>query len=583
MLGLFAKKSEHRDIFKEAFDFELPPYRQQESKLPDVDGLWTQLDVNAAEPVHLLVELNHFLHELNRTHISGDKRYNITTKCLDYASPAIRQLFFENQKGKALPENQSKREALTAAVKSVREFASSYKRIIKNQYKISDKEFKSPSRRLRKCMVTILEMIHAEQRLKALRYQKLSEGSWRDCNNIFFILHAIGETNKPFKPLGLNVSRSSPGESMAKSLKTNAEGLYVLIQLFGLIDPNSLSLQQAVIVENYLKQFLPQMHFQALNEEREEHEERMPMNRVVTAYGRAGPPLLSEDADVSGHILVMDINPLATGLQRDYQRLLPQLNGAKNDFDPKHDGEIPTNTVAIHRFEGIEQLLALHAMLKKLKEAARTDTRKYMDETQAVYVYNGFTAGFHMLNATKASTNADINAPNPMPNQLNIDLAQRSASLADGAQEDKLTQWEIINISACGMLLHTKETQYIKNLFVGQLMVFAESKAALSHPSCGWVVRICRDGDNNVEISLKILAAQIESVVVQTEILQKNAMGMPGIMIFDAGEDLQLLMHQSHRLLPGSNVTIQRSGNAYNYTIGKIEFFQREFVVYQLL
>jgi hypothetical protein len=579
LLGLFTKKSEHRDIFKEAFDFELPPYRQQESKLPDVDGVWTQLDAIAAEPVHLLVELNHFLHELNRTHISGDKRYNITTKCLDYASPAIRHVFLEHQKGKALPENQSKREALTAAVKSVKEFASSYKRIIKNQYKIGDKEFKSPSRRLRKCMVTVLEMIHAEQRLKALRYQKLSKESWRDCNNIFFILHTIGDTNKPFKPLGLNVSRSSPGESMAKSLKANAEGLYVLIQLFGLVDPNSLSLQQAVIVENYLKQYLPLLHFQALNEEHEEHEARLPVNRVVTAYGRVGPPLLREDTDISGHIMVMDVKPLATGLQRDYERLLAQLNGAKNDIDPEYDGEKPTNTAAINCFEGIEQLLALHATLKKLRETARTDTRKYMDESQEVYVYNGFTAGFHMLNTTKA----DLNAPNPMQNQLNIDLAQRSASLADSAQADTLTQWEIINISANGMLVHTKETQYIKNLFIGQLMVFARSKAALAHPSCGWVVRICRDSDNNVEISLKILASQIESVVVQTEILQKNAMGMPGIMIFDAGEDLQLLVHQSHRLLPGSNVTIQRSGNAYDYTIGEIEFFQREFVVYQLL
>jgi hypothetical protein len=202
-----------------------------------------------------------------------------------------------------------------------------------------------------------------------------------------------------------------------------------------------------------------------------------------------------------------------------------------------------------------------------------------MNQTQAVYVYNGFTSAFHMLNANKA----DFGALNPMSNQLSIDLAQRSATLADSAQADKHTQWEIVNLSASGLLIHTTETQYIKNLFIGQLMIFADSKAALAHPTCGWVVRICRDSDTHVEISLRILASQIESVVVQTEILQKNAMGMPGIMIFDAGEDLQLLMHQSHRLLCGSNVTIQRSGNGYDYTIGEIAFVQREFVVYQLL
>ncbi len=571
MLGLFGKKSQLCDICKDALNFELPPYRQQESKLPDVADLWAKLDTIVAEPVHLLVELNHFLHELNHTYIGSDKRFNITTKCLDYASQSIRPVFFGHQKGKALPENHSKREALTAAVECVKELACSYKRIIKNQYKIGE-EFKPPTRRVRKCMIMVLEMIHAEQRLKALRYQKLSQESWRDCNNTFFILQTTGDTHKPFNPMGLNVSRSSPSESMAKSIKTNVEELYVLIQLFGLIDPNSLSLQQGVIVENYLKQFLPQLHFEVLNEE------RLPLNRVVTGYGFGGPPQLREDNEANAHILVMDIKSLITRLQQDYQRLSTQLIGAKYDVDPNNKGEMSTNTATINRFEDIERLLALHAMLKKLRETERADTRKYTDETQEVHVFNGFTAGFHMLNANKTG----LNASNPKQDQLAIDLAQRSASLADDAQVDKLTQWQVINKSASGMLIRTKETQYIKNLFIGQLMIFASSKAALAHPTCGWVVRICRDSGSNVEISLKILASHIESVVVQTEILQKNAMGMPGIMIFDAGEALQLLMHQSHRLIPGSSVIIQRSGNSYNYCIGEIEFVQREFIVYQL-
>ena len=59
-------------------------------------------------------------------------------------------------------------------------------------------------------------------------------------------------------------------------------------------------------------------------------------------------------------------------------------------------------------------------------------------------------------------------------------------------------------------------------------------------------------------------------------------MGMPGFMILDAGEDLQLMMHQSHRLLPGTAVTIQRDGDGYGYIVGEMVFFQREFVVYRL-
>ncbi|WP_455210639.1 hypothetical protein [Kaarinaea lacus] len=582
MLGFFAKRAEHRDILKETFElpFELPPYRQKENKLPDAVQLWEQLDTIVSDPVHLLVELNHFLYELNRTYIGGDKRYSITLRCMDYASPAIRHIFFEHQKGKALPENPAKREALIAAVKSVQELSNSFKRIIKNEYKTGGKTVKPPTRRVRQSMIVVLQLIHTEQRLKALRYLKLSAMSWRDCNSLFFLLQATGNTRKPIKSMGLNVNRSSPSDSMAKSVKTTVEELYVLIQLFGLVDPNSLSLQQAVIVDNYLKPFLPQLHFDELSEE------KLPAKCIMTGFAHDGPPVLQEDSCVSAHILAMDIKPLTSSVKIDCQRLFAQLKGendeknieAKADSDRKSGHKKPATTGFVHRLEDIERLLALYALSKKLRETERSDTRKYSDQTQEVYVYNGFTAGFHMLNANKM----DINESIPLQNQLKINLAQRSASIADNAQADKLTQWEIVNQSAGGLLLRTKETQYINNLFIGQLIIFAKSKTALLRPSCGCVVRICRNSHNNIEVSLKILASQIESVVVQTEILQKNAMGMPGVMIFDAGVHLQLVMHQSHRLLPGSRVTIQRSHNRYDYCIGEIEFVQREFIVYQL-
>ena len=574
MLGLFTKKVGHRDFSKETFElnFELPPYRQQESKLPDVTKLWQQLDAMASEPVHLLVELNHFLHELNRTYIGGEKRYSFTARCLRYAYPAIRHIFFEHQKGKPLPESQPKREALTAAVKSVQELSNSYKRIIKNEYKTGSRTIKSPARRVRQSMVMAIQMTHAEQRLQALRYQKLPPLFWRDCNSIFFILQATGNIRKPIKPMALYVSRSLPGESMAKSLKTNVEALYVLIQLFGLIDPNSLSLQQAMIVDNYLKQFLPHLHFNALRED------KLPVKCLMTGFAHEGPPVLQEGSEVGAHTLVMNIKSLASHVKKDYQHLYAQLDGSQSSSDLRNDEHKAITTGVVHRMEDIERLLATYAILKKLRDTERSDTRKYTDQAQDVYVYNGFTAGFRMLNARKIVANTS----NTLQNQLTINLAQRSASIADDAQADKLTQWEIINESASGMLLRTKETRHINNLFIGQLIVYAKSKAMLNYPSCGWVVRICRNSNSNVEVSLKFLASQIESVVVQTEILRKNAMGMPGMMIFDAGEELQLLMHQSHRLVPGNNVIVQRSGKTYDYGIGDIECVQREFIVYRL-
>lgn len=552
--------------------FDLPPYRQQESKLPDVANVWWQLDGLRGEAVHLLVELNHFLHELNRTFVSIPRRYSITEQCTEYAAAAIRSVYLEHQKGKALPENHFKREAVTAAVKCVKELSYSYKRIVKNDFGLSGKEFKSAKKRLAQSAFSALETIYAEQRLNALRYQKLGAPDWRDCNNLFAILRKTNDFRRKFRPaLHLSSSRSSPHDGGGKSLKSTAEETYIKIQLFGFIDPNCFSLQQTVIVENYVKQVLPDLRVYVYDVE------QLPLQYVVTSYNHEGPPGLNEKNADGNYSLSIDIKPLVSRLRKEYAELLPQLGDVRADAE-KNQTDTKISVRAVSSPDDIERLLALQNMLKKLREVQRADTRKYSNESQHLYLYNGFTAGFRMLNANRSQC-ADTS---PLQNHLNISLAQRSASLADDGQGDVLTYWELINESAGGLLLRTKETRHIRNLFIGQLIVFAKSKDALPNPACGWVVRICRDTRENVEISLKILALQIESVVAQTEILRKNAMGMPGIMILDAGEGLQLLMHQSHRLLPGTQIYIQRDAKGYSYTVGEVALFQREFVVYRL-
>jgi hypothetical protein len=574
LLGLFNRKADDT-ISAEQFEvsFDLPAYRQQESKLPDVSKVWLQLDSLSGEATHLLVELNHFLHELNRTIVGIGKRYTITERCLEYAAPAVRSVYFEHQKGKALPENHFKREAVSAAIKCVRELSFSYKRIVKNDCNLTGKEQKTARRRLAQSLFSALEMIHAEQRLKALRYQKLGNLTWRDCNSLYVILRKAGDPYQNFKPsFYLSIARTAAGESGLKSFKTTAEDIYILVQLFGFADSTAMSLQQTVIVENYLKLVLPDLRVEDFNED------KLPLQYVVTSSGRETPPIYNEGIAGNDDTLVIDIKPLASRLKQDYVRLLPQLSGAQNDFEHVQPRCDVVNAKVVNNLEDIERLLTLQNMLKKIREIQRADTRKYSDKAQRLYIYNGFTAGFRVLNAN----NQQLADQNRLQNQLNISLAERSASLADSDQESTLTHWEIVNESAGGLLLRTKETQYIKSLFVGQLIVFGRSKDDLSNPACGWIVRICRDNQANVEISLKILAHQIESVVVQTEFLRKNAMGMPGIMILDSGESLQLLMHQSHRLLPGSQVYICRNGNSYCYVVGDMPFFHREFVVYWL-
>ena len=461
-----------------------------------------------------------------------------------------------------------------AAVTTAQGFTAGFKRVFKHDMKLADKDLKQARRRIRQSGFYVLEWTQIEQRLRSLRYQKLSKKTWRDCNNVYFALSIVDDVTYKQKSLAcLLPNIGASGEASSKAPKLSAVEIYLLVQLFGVIDANAMSLQGLMIAENYIKQFLPELH-------PEVHDDNEPCNDCIfVALDQQQPPLVAKVNEHSelGHAI--NVGNFKSYLQTEYQLLLNQFRGQQppSDNDKKDAGQAKPEMA---NAEDIERLLALRNMLKRLHGRERGDTRKYKDHEEDIFVFNGFTTSFNLLVTKDAGTDQE----DALANQLNDALAQRSAVMADSGTSEDATRWLIVNESKDGLLLRTKDTQYIKNLFVGQLTAYAPSKQELKRPSIGYIVRIVRSDESYIEISLKILSSQIGGTAVQNRLLQKNAMGLPGILIFDTGrgKQLQLLLHQSHKLSTGTAVTIQKSGRSYEQAIGKADIIQREFVVYNL-
>jgi len=71
--------------------------------------------------------------------------------------------------------------------------------------------------------------------------------------------------------------------------------------------------------------------------------------------------------------------------------------------------------------------------------------------------------------------------------------------------------------------------------------------------------------------------------VVQSEQLKKSALGLPGILLADYVDGLGVVLHTSHRLPPGTGITLSRTKKSYQYSIGSASVIQREFTLYQLV
>jgi hypothetical protein len=576
--GLFAKPA-LKNFPRQGLElkFDLPPFRQNNQRLPGSAEQFEHFEALRGEPLHLLVEVSRFVHQLNLTYISVAKRFAIAERCLRYATPALRTVFAEHHMDKALPESRQRGEALSAAVYCAKELATSFKRVFKNDVALNTWQFRQARRRVRSCAFYILAMIQAELRLKALRYQTLSGKTWRDCNSVFFVMLGLKETSRKHKNLPcLHVSRA-PAEQQAAAQKTSLEQLYVATQLLGYFDPNCLSLSQLAVVESYIRQHLEQLATGSAEDD------LLPGHIVL--YSDLNVPAQQQKTDqFEGDSRTIDISALRTTLEKDKARLQAQLHGDSKKETREEEGRSAGKSGKsaanpVSTMDDLERMLAVDHMLKKLRGVQRTQTRSYIDVEDELFVFNGFTPSFNLLTANQSAEEdgADLNT------NLNRQLAQRSAVLAESGTADATTRWTVVNESSGGMLIRTRETQFIKNLSIGQLSVFAKNKSGLEYPSLGYVTRIRRLKGMLLEVSLKRLSRQVEGVAVQNEFLQKNNMAMPGILVIDAGEFLQLIVHQSHRLRPGGAVKIQRAGVKYDYVLGPVQVLQREFLLYNVI
>lgn len=545
----------------------------------------------AEHPTELLREIERYLKHANTEKLPIRQRMRWTSHCLHYACPAIRRIYSEHHKGNAVPESHDRREGLLIATAVCAQLATGFKHILRHDYRLPDARYSYARARFRECAQYVLELIYTEQHLLALRYQKLPATAWLDCNRIFFAIRQcedVHESRKSLRCLHVPLERKTSDQSVARRLgqTVSLQQIFLAIQLYGLMDTNSISSRNMHIVDAQLMKALPKL-------KAETDDGSGLLNGQVIVYGNQDRPPYFERQDEKAeaalarqHLLEaerfgtdgeqripvavrIDLVPLEAALLQEHEALAQLFEARDDESSPRMAADS----------QDLARLLVIDAMCDKLHMKQRQHPRNYPLGKKVLYVYTGFLAVYELL--TEAVVEEDERSLLVDEHQLRDALAERSALISSDADSSTAGQWLVMNNSAGGVHIKTRESQFTTSLFIGQLVAFAYTRDGLLSPIIGYVSRFMRSGQD-IEVTLRVVSTRADATAVQSEFLSQNEMALPAIWTRLSDGREGVILHQSHRLSPGAAITLEVDGRRVSERIQAIELIQREFVLHIL-
>lgn len=574
--------------------------RQQKLQAPPES--WKDLN---GYPTELLREIGRYLQRLNTERIRSSNRQLWLEHALQYACPAIRKIYSEHYKSEALPESHDRREGLVAATNVCGQLATAYKIQLNEDFSLPDGGYGRVRARVRHHALRVLELIRMEQRLRAMRYQKLSEKNWQDCNHLFFAISQCEDVDEPQVALScLQVMLDSPKNEADRRVPTmtSINLAYLSIQLNGLFDISTLSASKLHVVDAQVGAVVNSITIIP------DHGKPLGRGKLLVYYGQNCPPYFRRqdelqrkkqadwlkargDSAVAGlslveeelKALIIDVAPMDALLTEEHRKMLARFESedlVQTAADSDSEGtKSKYNMVADQ--DDLANLLTIDAMCDGLRLKQRMEEREYIIGQKVMYMYNGFMSVYKLL-VDMAANQEEVNPDLAVDNELRDALAGRSALIAADLEASEFGQWFVVDKSEGGVHMKTWETEFTTALFIGQVVAFAYSREELVKPVLGYVVRLRRSMNKEIEVTIRTLSKAVAATAVQSEFLSKNDMALPAIVLEGSADGgRQLMLHHSHRLSSGTSVKIELD-QKQTEVVSEMLKIQREFVLYSL-
>ena len=540
-------------------------YKSPEKKDLNLEGYQKRLRDLRKIPVRHLEGATHILINLNRLDLKPDKRQELLNLVLKEVYPNI-AMWYDKYQGRqnSLPEGNERREALIACIAVVEQLGIAYKHLFQSVFSPEPRRYKKNRQASYEYGFRILEMLLIEQRLRALRYQKLPRNAWQDSNHVFFALALHSDLDEPYALHGfVGIKKREKHHDSSSILESDVRRLYLSLQLFGLLDVTTWPTHLFHVPHAYIDSLNPGIKVTG--------DDGLPLRegRLLTWLENDGPPKFERPEIVKGPTIQLDYTQYYNRLAKDYEAIASMK--FIDTYDPRKLSK------ALQRLNEADRVPVLQMMLTSLRKRQRHTRRHALFKDNIVKVYFGLGEVMRLLTDLRRKDSEFV----MQSRQFTDSLAQFSSLLAMGEKHSNSNQWQILNFSAGGILISTMETDFSTSVALGQLIAFIPHED-MNQPSLGFVCRLNRPQDRVVEVGVSRLANYVEVLLVEGVGGSEESNYIPAMLIQDGAENWQLVTQPRDNLKPGLPIKLLRAGTKAPARLGDVYLTKKEFMVFDL-
>ncbi len=542
------------------------PFKKADKKNWEVDEIHDRLHKLARYPVRQLEDASNILSSLNRLKLRPDKRQALLDSLIRITYPIISAYYEKYQvQQSSLPEGEERRNALVASITLSMHIIACYKLLFSEIYDREVRKHDKHGNLAYRYGFRILEFVLIEQRLRALRYQKLSRQSWIDCNQVFFSLAVHGLIDIPLELHGVMGIKSKPqGQKVAGYvLLVSLRRLYLSIQIFGVLDVSTLPTHLYHIPDIYLESLNYGVDLVVDDGESVQpgHLLSWQMHDRIPLFER---PEMKKEAGIK-----LDFTDFYNALVKDYETI------ASMKFINNYDDAKLSRPMQNVREE--DRVPLLQMMLTGLHKRERASKRYAVFKNNRVSIYFSMTEVMRLLTRLASDDIQQVYKQHHLADYL----AKKSSTLITSEDAPTSSEWEMVNFSAGGILISTLETDFSNYVQLGQLVVFKPDDQESTH-SVGFVCRINRPQDSLVEVGITRLANSAEAVAIQGIEGQESSLYFPAILIRDSRNNWQLIIAPQDELQSGLPLRLIRDNKSFPARLGNVILNKKEFTVIEL-
>ena len=561
------------------FDLAAPAFECAKPR-HNLAGFLRACYLTRGERVLVLQTVGAHLAELNRYPVSVLTRWLHARVADHYLRPALGAVYTaynqhndtrrvgSTRGGDECPEPDEQKEHTQLAIEAAQQLSTCYALVLDVLCRLPDRAYALCHDKALRAGHRILELIHAEQHLCALRRMKLSERSWRNGNQLYFVLSECENVQCEMVLAGYlsepNRAAWKPKALDREPTHASVQHIYIALQVTGMMDPGTWPPQQFFWMLVYLRRTLPRLKLRpyaphAVND-----------TSVIITHLDHRAPTFKLRTSPKEPALLLDVGPLLRRVERDLER----LNAGQQDTLFKR-------LVGVAGVSLLEQAQLLEHMLRKLQYHAGRDERSYVNQYVELSLHWGFSEVFAIVK--EVSKSEDQWCFDDLP------LTQPLAKSVTVVEHDATTPQEkpffLVNESSSGMQFKFQETRNNKPLFIGQMIACmrAGDDPHSSVPQVAYVSRMQRSRSGEVEVAVQKLAYEAECVGVQDPHMHASNKALPGLLLHCLDGKWRVLLHSKHGSYALSKLSLRAGGQTRSLRLGRMYLYQPEFVVFDMI